>query len=56
MKIVERILEKGRITNQEIRGMFDLSDESTRKELNMLAEIGVIKREGRGRSIYYVLP
>jgi len=35
--------------------MFDLSDESARKELTLLAEIGVIKREGKGRSTYYVL-
>lgn len=55
IKIVERIIEKGRITNREIRKMFELSDEAVRKEISKLVEIGVLKSEGKGRSLHYVL-
>jgi len=55
MKIVERIVEKGRITNREIREMFELSDEAVRKEIAKLMKYGVLKGKGKGRAVYYVL-
>jgi len=55
MKIVERIIEKGAITNREMREMFGLSDEGVRKEISKLIKLGVVKRKSKGRSISYVL-
>ncbi len=55
IKIVEGIIEKGRITNRELREMFELSDEAVRKEISKLVEMGVLKSEGKGRSLHYVL-
>lgn len=55
MKIVERINKAGFITNKTMRDMFKLSDEAALKELKKLLSAGVIKSEGRGRNIRYVL-
>lgn len=55
MKIVERMVERGKITNREIREMFGLSDEAVRKEVSKLIKIGVLKSKGKGRGVYYVL-
>jgi len=55
MKIVERIIERGSITNREIRQITGLSDEGVRKEINKLIELKVIAPEGKGRSLHYVL-
>jgi len=55
MKIVERINNHGDITNKEIREMFELSDEGALKEIKKLLSLEVIKSEGRGRSVRYLL-
>lgn len=55
MKIVEFINQNGRITNRDLRSMFKISDESARKEINKLVDLGIIKSEGKGRGLYYVL-
>ena len=55
MRIVERIHDYGFITNKTIREMFKLSDEGALKELKRLLSLGVIKSEGRGRNIRYLL-
>ena len=55
MKIVGKIIEKGAITNREMREMFGLSDEGARKEISKLIKLGVVKRKSKGRSISYVL-
>ncbi len=55
MKIVERINNAGFITNRSIREMFKLSDEAALKELKKLLAAGVIRSEGKGRNIRYVL-
>jgi len=55
MKIVERINDYGYITNKTIREMFKLSDEGALKEIKKLLSLGVIKPEGRGRNIRYLL-
>ena len=54
-KIVEYIVKNGRITNRDLRSMFKISDEGARKEINKLVDLGVIKSEGKGRGLYYVL-
>ena len=55
MRIVEMIVEHGSITNREIREISGLSDEGVRKELTKLITLGVIRREGEGRAVHYVL-
>ena len=55
MRIVERIHNYRYITNRTIRDMFKLSDEGALKELKRLLSLGVIKSEGRGRNIKYLL-
>lgn len=55
MQIVERIVERGHITNREIREMFGLSDEAVRKEVSKLIELEVLRKKGKGRSVHYVL-
>ena len=55
MRIVERIHDYRYITNKTIREMFKLSDQGALKELKRLLSLGVIKSEGRGRSIRYLL-
>jgi len=55
MKIVERIVEKGKITNREMREILSLSDEGARKEILKLMELGVVAKKGKGRALHYVL-
>jgi Fic family protein len=55
MRIVERMHDYRFITNRTIREMFKLSDEGALKELKKLLSLGVIKSEGRGRNIKYLL-
>jgi Fic family protein len=55
MKIIEAINTSDHTTNKMIREMFNLSDEGALKEINKLVKLGVLKSEGKGRSIKYVL-
>ena len=55
MRIVEKIIDKGKITNREMRQMFEISDETVRKEIIKLTKLGVLKTKGKGRSVYYIL-
>jgi Fic family protein len=55
MKMVERIVEKGSITNREVRQIAGLSDEGARNELNRLVKLKVIAPKGKGRAMHYVL-
>ncbi len=55
MQIVEHINLNGKITNKDIRGMFKFSDRAALKEIRKLVNLKVIKSEGKGRSLYYVL-
>ena len=55
MKIVEWIVDKGAITNREMRDIFGLSDEAVRKEISKLLELGVVTRKGKGRALHYIL-
>ena len=55
MKIVERIVQKGKITNREIRDMFQISNRSALDELEKLMSLGVIEQKGKGRNIHYIL-
>lgn len=55
MKIVEFINQNGRITNRDVRDMFKISDRAALKEVRKLLDLKVIKAEGKGRSLNYVL-
>jgi len=55
MKIVERTISKGSITNRDIREMLKMSDEWVRKEINKLINLGVLQKKGKGRAVNYVL-
>ena len=55
MTIIERIISKGKTTNRDIRSILGLSDTAIRTEFTKLSELGIIKRLGEGRGIYYVL-
>lgn len=55
MRIVEFINQNGKITNKNVRDMFKISDEGALKEIKKLLKLGVIKSQGKGRSLCYVL-
>jgi len=55
VKAVLYVKEKGRITNREYRELVGLSDEGARIDLNVLVEKGLLRMEGKGRSVHYVL-
>lgn len=55
MRIVEFINQNGRITNQNVRKMFKISDRAALKEIRKLVDLKVLKSQGKGRSLYYVL-
>jgi ATP-dependent DNA helicase RecG len=47
--------EKGSITNREYRRLTGLSDEGARRDLNELVSKGILRSEGKGRSVRYIL-
>ena len=55
MKIIEFINQNGRIRNKDAREMFKISDRAALKEIRKLMDLEVIKTEGKGRSLSYIL-
>lgn len=55
MRIVERIIEKGEITNRDVRDMFNISNRAALDEISKLIDMKVIKKRGKGRSVKYIL-
>lgn len=55
MRIVEFININGKVTNKDIRNMFEISSQSAHKEILKLVKLGVVKSEGKGRGTYYKL-
>jgi len=55
MRIVEFINQNGKITNRNLREMFKISDRGALKEISKLLDLKVIKTEGKGRNLGYVL-
>ncbi len=55
MKIIEFINQNGKITNRDVREMFKLSDEGALKEIKKLINLEIIKSEGKGRALHYIL-
>lgn len=56
IKILERIKEKGRITNKDLRGMFKISRQAILKEVSKLIDAKLIQLVGKGRGAYYRMP
>lgn len=54
VKILEKIKGNGRITNRDLRSMFNISRQAILKEISKLVEVGIIKLVGKGRGAYYV--
>ncbi len=55
IKIVQRMIEKGKITNREIREMFAISNRAALNEIDKLTTMDVIIKLGKGRSTHYEL-
>lgn len=55
MRIVEFINVHSRVTNKDLQTLFKISAQAVHKELTKLVELKVIKPQGAGRSLYYVL-
>jgi Fic family protein len=53
IKILERIKEKGRISNKDLREMFRISRQAILKEMSKLIDAKLIELVGKGRSAYY---
>jgi Fic family protein len=55
MRIIEELNLKGRITNRDVRRMFGLSNRPAADELGRLVSLGILRQDGRGRSVHYIL-
>jgi Fic family protein len=55
MKIVEFINQNEKISNKDMRELFKIAPQNAHKELMKLVDLGVIKAEGKGRSLGYRL-
>jgi len=55
MKIIEFINQNGKITNRDVREMFKLSNRTALDEINKLLELKVLKSQGKGRALHYVM-
>ena len=55
MRIVEFINQNGKITNRDIRRMFNLSNRAALNEVKKLIMMKVLRTKGKGRNTYYEL-
>lgn len=55
MKIIEHLQRNGRITTGDMAKIFGVTRQAALKELSKLIELEVIKPEGKGRGVHYVL-
>jgi Fic family protein len=55
MKIVALINVRGKISNRELQAEFSISGQAVHKELSKLVELKVIKPQGEGRALCYIL-
>lgn len=53
IKILERIKEKGKVTNKDLRDMFGITRQAILKEISKLIDAKLIELIGKGRSAYY---
>ena len=55
IRIVEFINQRGKITNRDMRNLFNVSSQAAHKEIKKLLKLGVVKPVGRSRGLYYEL-
>ena len=55
MKIVEFINRNSKVTNRDLQSLFKISAQAVHKELSKLVGLKIIKPQGKGRTLYYVL-
>lgn len=55
MKIIEQINSRGKVTNRDLQTIFNISAQAVHKELAKLVEMKVIKSQGQGRSLSYIM-
>ena len=55
IKVVEFLQKQGKITNRQIRDLLKVSNKTAYKLLQDLIKSKVIKKAGKGRSVYYIL-
>ena len=53
IKILERIKEKGKVTNKDLRDMFGITRQAILKEISKLIDAKLIELVWKGRSAYY---
>jgi Fic family protein len=53
IKILERIKEKGKVTNKDLRDMFGITRQAMLKEISKLIDVKLIELVGKGRNAYY---
>jgi len=53
IKILERIKEKGKVSNKDLRDMFGITRQAMLKEISKLIDANLIMLVGKGRSAYY---
>lgn len=54
-KIIEFLIENGRITNKEVQQLLNVKDSRALKILKELAEMGIITKQGKLKGSYYIL-
>jgi predicted HTH transcriptional regulator len=55
IKAIRYVKEKGKITNREYRQLNNVSDEGARRDLEVLVKKKIIRTQGRGRSLSYII-
>ena len=55
MRIIEFINQNGKIANKDVRDIFKISDRAALKEIIKMVRLAVIKAEGKGRSLRYIM-
>ncbi len=55
LRALQYLREHNKITNKDYRAKFKVSDKKAYNELMSLAQKGMIKRQGKGRTTHYVL-
>jgi Fic family protein len=53
IKILERIQDKGKVNNKELRDMFGITRQAMLKEISKLVDAKLIELVGKGRNAYY---
>lgn len=55
MRIVEWIVQNGKITSEDIQKMFKISRQAVHKIIKELVDLDVIEPNGKGKATYYAL-